>query len=136
MNTKNDSIKLEDEIIDLYPLRTEFENILKLGYALGKAEYSDVEHSKIIPVDAEGLNRLQSIHDEILRQSTSGIEAISNVLAFIDHEELGNHTTTNLAILISGLASMQSALFDAGVTLEATSTHLAKKDQEQKGDKS
>lgn len=79
-----DLIKIGSKEIDLYPLRTDFENLLKLGYAIESAEFKEEIMCSVIPTNRNGLNRLYSINDEVLQQTAIGIQAISNVIEVIN----------------------------------------------------
>ena len=128
MNTSkdNNSIKIGKEEIELYPLRNHFENLLKLGYAYETAEYKESISGSVIPTDKAGLDKLEDIHDETTRAITSGIEAISEIMA-VCHDEVSCRAIQDAAWVINNLSALQLSLHDAGVVLDSTSKFLDKK---------
>ena len=121
----SNKIKIGKEEIELYPLRNHFENLLKLGYAYETAQYKENIPGSVISTDKAGLDKLEDIHEETTRAITSGIEAISEIMA-VCHDEVRVETVESLAWVINNLSALQFSLFDVGVVLENTGKYLDK----------
>lgn len=78
-----------------------------------------------ISTDAEGLERLQSMSENLRNWSTESIGGVGELLAYVEHGELSAQCVNSIGWLLKGLSELQNALADAEVTLNEASEALA-----------